>query len=290
MKICHEKTGLLKELAHFRLKKVSVGFVPTMGALHQGHLSLVTRSKKDNDINVVSIFVNPTQFNNPSDLLHYPRTFEKDAAMLKAAGVDVLFAPSAEEMYPGDAGTPAKEEFNFGALETVMEGKFRPGHFQGVAQIVKKLFALIEPDMAYFGEKDFQQLAVIRKMTKDLRLATNIIACPTERESTGLAMSSRNMRLSEKQKSDAAIISQTLFWLREHGRDYTLTVAKSMAIKQIEKSGTLQVEYLEIAEESTLKPMNDWNDSDKPRAFAAVQAGEVRLIDNASLLPVHAEI
>jgi len=290
MKICTLKEELVQDLSPYRLKKRTIGFVPTMGALHNGHLSLVKQSKSENDLTVVSIFVNPTQFNNAEDLTNYPRTEDADTQMLEKAGVDFLFMPSVTEMYASDgksfdAEKSGKEEFSFGELETVMEGKFRPGHFKGVAQIVKRLFEVVNPHKAYFGEKDFQQLAVIRQLVKDYHLDVDIIACPTMRESSGLAMSSRNLRLTDDQRKDAAVISTALHWLKYSGRRYSLEEAIKHAATMIESSGNLKVEYLEIADSNSLQAIKNWSSSEDPRAFAAVQAGKVRLIDNVSLSP-----
>jgi len=290
MKICTTKKELAAELDVYRLKKRTIGFVPTMGALHEGHLSLVKRSRSENDLTVVSIFVNPTQFNNAQDLKNYPRTVEADVKMLAAAGVDFVFEPSVDEMYPtkGSAfnvSATDKEDYRFGELETVMEGKFRPGHFKGVAQIVRRLLELTKPNKAYFGEKDFQQLAVIRKLVQDFSLPVEIIACPTLREPTGLAMSSRNMRLTPEQHREAAVISKALHWMKYTGQSYDLAEAIRHAVNMIESSGSLKVEYLDVADSVTLQPLKQWNDPGTMRAFAAVQAGEVRLIDNVSLSP-----
>jgi pantoate--beta-alanine ligase len=290
MKICTLKEELAAELDAYRLKKRTIGFVPTMGALHEGHLSLVKRSKSENDLTVVSIFVNPTQFNNAQDLKNYPRTIEADMKMLSGAEVDFVFEPSVNEMYDTNDSdfknsTTDKEEYRFGELETVMEGKFRPGHFKGVAQIVRRLLDLTKPNKAYFGEKDFQQLAVIRKLVKDYHLPVEIIACPTLREPSGLAMSSRNMRLTPELHSEAAVISTALHWMKYSGRSYSPKEATRHAVAMIESSGSLKVEYLEVADSETLQPINQWNITGTLRAFAAVQAGEVRLIDNVSLSP-----
>jgi len=289
MKICTEKSEVARGLSPYRLKKNTIGFVPTMGALHDGHLALVKRSKSENDITVVSIFVNPTQFNSQLDLKNYPKTLEADIRMLTAAGVDFLFAPTVDEMYSSREKNPSpetdKEQFDFGELETVMEGKFRAGHFKGVAQIVKRLFEVVLPSRAYFGEKDFQQLAVIRKLVQDYRLPVEITGCPTEREPTGLAMSSRNLRLTEQERREAAVISKALFELKNSGFRFSLAEAKKKAVEMIESSGKLKVEYLEIADAASLQPLNDWDGSSSARVFTAVKVGEVRLIDNVELAP-----
>ena len=259
----------------------TIGFVPTMGALHDGHISLVRRSKAENAVTVVSIFVNPTQFNNREDLEKYPRMPEADRRMLEAAGADVLFSPGEAEMYPEGS---LHESYDFGALDHVMEGANRPGHFNGVGQIVRRLFEAVQPGKAYFGEKDFQQLAVIRRLVAIAQLPVVVVACPTVREPSGLAMSSRNLRLSAPLRTEAAVIYRALQWLRENGRQHPLPAAAAKAAALIEASGVLNVEYLVIADEVSLQPAVAWDDRIPLRAFAAVQAGDVRLIDN---LPLH---
>jgi len=261
--------------------KKTVGFVPTMGALHEGHISLLRLAKNENDIVVVSIFVNPTQFNNPDDLKNYPRPIDSDKIKLEKAGADVLFLPSVNEMYPEQEAR--EPDYDFGELEKVMEGKHRPGHFRGVGQIVSKLFRIIHPDAAYFGEKDFQQLAIIRELVKQMKFPVRIVACPTIRESSGLAMSSRNERLTAKERQEASAISKALFFIRDEWKKYSPAEALQKAIQIIEHSGIMQVEYLEIADENTLQPLSEWDDSVPMRCFAAVLLGKVRLIDNVGL-------
>jgi pantoate--beta-alanine ligase len=285
MEVVEKAKDLAEMLNSYRKTGWSIAFVPTMGALHQGHLTLVEKAAAARTKTVVSIFVNPTQFTNPDDLKNYPRTVEADLEKLKSVNADVVFIPSAEEMYPsGMEGMNEKEkqEYNFGELENVMEGRFRPGHFKGVAQVVSKLFEMVKPDKAYFGEKDFQQLAVIRQLVKQKNYAIEIIGCETVREQDGLAMSSRNTLLTEENRKEAHAISKALFFIRDNRKDYSLDDIRRTAIKMIEESGTLHVEYLEIAEEETLQPVNEWNDK-KLRAFASVKAGNVRLIDNVAL-------
>ena len=278
MKVISQKTELTAALLPFRNRQASVGFVPTMGALHAGHIDLVKRAVKENEVAVVSIFVNPTQFNNATDLERYPRTPEADRNMLENAGAHFLFSPEAEEMYPGSMDLP---HLDLGELETVMEGKFRPGHFQGVAHIVWRLLDAVRPTRAYFGEKDFQQLAIIRHLVRMQKLPVQIIGCPTVRESSGLAMSSRNMRLSDAQRNEAAVISKALYWLKNSGKKYSLADAIRKASDSIENATGLKVEYLEVANENTLRPATEWGPD--LRAFAAVFAGDVRLIDNVAL-------
>ena len=264
-----------------RAEKFKIGFVPTMGALHQGHLSLVKRAKKENNKVVVSIFVNPTQFNNPEDLEKYPRMPEKDFEMLQSVGTDLIFFPDEKEMYPhGKAG---KADFDFGNLEKVMEGKFRPGHFKGVGQVVSRLFEIVDADNSYFGEKDFQQLAVIRELVRQKKFHVNIIGCPTVREPDGLAMSSRNLLLTPAMRAEATKISQALFYIRDHRNTKPLLALKEDAIRIIEETGQLKVEYLEVADEKTLEPVSELMPEKKYRCLTAVQAGNIRLIDNVQL-------
>lgn len=255
---------------------MSVGLVPTMGALHEGHLSLIRHARKDNDIVVASVFVNPVQFNNPIDLEKYPRTPEKDVAMLESAGCDAVFMPSVEEMYP----TKVEDHYDFGAIEHVMEGACRPGHFNGVAIVVRKLFEIVQPDRAYFGEKDFQQLAIISKLVKDYNINLEVVPCDIVREKDGLAMSSRNMRLNADERAIAPLIYKVL---RETVADYeTMSPAemKALALKKYADIKQFDVEYVEIADETTLQTVTDWKDSEHARIFVALQLGPVRLIDN----------
>ena len=253
----------------------SVGLVPTMGALHAGHISLVKRCRAENDIVVTSVFVNPTQFNDPADLEKYPRTLDHDVAMLREAGCDAVFAPSVEEMYPQQD----TRQFHFGPLEQVMEGVRRPGHFNGVAQIVTKLFDIVCPDRAYFGEKDFQQLAIIRQMVKDQHYPIQIVPCPIVREADGLAMSSRNTLLSADQRREVPLIAQTLFASRDMASKMTVRELRDWVIGRINASPAMQVEYFEIVDRDTLQPVGDW--TARPlQGCIAVQVGTIRLIDN----------
>ncbi len=268
-----ELTGLLSDE---RASGRSVGLVPTMGALHQGHVSLVNCCKEGNDVTVASIFVNPDQFNNPDDLKKYPRTLEEDLRMLEEAGCTIAFAPEVSTIYP----EPDRRVFDFGLLDRVMEGRFRPGHFNGVARVVSRLFEIIKPDRAYFGEKDFQQLAVIRKMTRMLELPVEIIACPTVREADGLAMSSRNRLLGPGQRKNASLINQTL---RQAARKKE---AKAGEIRQwvtdaINENPCLGLEYFEIVDARSLQPVRDDEFvTDGMIGCIAIYAGDVRLIDN----------
>ncbi|MCM1050652.1 MAG: pantoate--beta-alanine ligase [Paenibacillus sp.] len=255
----------------------TIGLVPTMGALHAGHLSLIERARRENDTVVVSVFVNPTQFNNPTDLATYPRTEEADATLLENAGVDYAFMPSVEEVYP----EPDTRQFDLGPVAEVMEGAMRPGHFNGVAQIVSKLFRFTEPTRAYFGEKDFQQIAVIRKMAQ-LEGFNNleIVDCPIKREADGLAMSSRNVRLTPEQRSIAPAISLVLRASLVKARGLSLADTKKWVIDTINAFPYMNVEYYEIVDAATMQPISDWSDAETPVGCITVFCGDVRLIDN----------
>lgn len=262
-------------------KGTSIGFVPTMGALHEGHLSLIRRAKAENQLTFCSVFVNPIQFNNPEDLDKYPRTLSTDAKLLEQVGCDVIFSPSAEEMYP--QGTTEVLELDWGMLDKVMEGKFRPGHFKGVAIVVKKLFSIIHPTRAYFGKKDYQQLAVIRRMVEQLQLPVAIIPCDTVREPDGLAMSSRNMRLTIAERQVAPVIYEVLCRVREKAGKIPVKELQEWAIKKIQEHPSIRVEYFEIGDKETLMPLENWSLKSRAVAFAAVFLGDVRLIDNLEL-------
>lgn len=258
----------------------TIGFVPTMGALHEGHLSLVEKAKKENDIVVVSIFVNPTQFDNVDDLINYPKTIEKDLSLLKSFNCDIVFTPTPEEIYADDIQS---QSFDFDGLEFQMEGKFRAGHFNGVGTIVERLFKVVKPHKAYFGEKDFQQIQIIRKMVEKRNLPVQIISCPIHREKDGLAMSSRNTRLTTAQRAAAPFIYETL----TKAKTLFGTKNASEVIKWVENEfknhPLFNLEYVEIADEEMLLPVETKNPTKKYRAFIAVFAGKVRLIDNISL-------
>ncbi|MBI3510299.1 MAG: pantoate--beta-alanine ligase [Bacteroidetes bacterium] len=257
-----------------------VGFVPTMGALHQGHKSLVEKARNENDLVVVSIFVNPTQFNDAGDLKKYPRTPDQDADLLLNAGCDILFVPSVDEMYP--AGFDEEEKTDLVGLDLVMEGRSRPGHFNGVVQVVKKLFSIVGECNSYFGEKDFQQLAIIRRMTKQLYLPVKIIACPTVRESGGLAMSSRNMRLSPEGRMAANNISKILFALKAKWKEMSTGEAKRFVEEAILAEKLFRLDYFDIVDRESLLP-SAANEKRNVIGCIAVFIGEVRLIDNVSL-------
>jgi pantoate--beta-alanine ligase len=252
-------------------------FVPTMGALHNGHLDLVRRALEKSSQVVVSIFVNPTQFNSKADLDKYPRTLERDIQLLMSVGEVIVFAPTVEEMYPQDF----KEiNLNLGELETVMEGQFRPGHFNGVVNVVNRLFQIVQPKYAFFGEKDFQQLAVINRMVELLDLSIEIIPCPTVREPNGLAKSSRNERLSDNEKNDALILIQTMNYVKENLLNFTPNELKIRG-EEYFNSGRLELEYLEIVDSKSLQSIENWNKD--ARICVAAYCGEVRLIDNMAL-------
>ena len=259
-----------------RAEGKSVGLVPTMGALHEGHASLVERSVDENEVTVVSVFVNPTQFNDKGDLERYPRTLEADCSLLERLGVDYVFAPSVEEVYP----EPDTRVFDFTPLDKVMEGVYRPGHFNGVAQIVSKLFMYVEPDRAYFGEKDFQQLAIIREMVRQMDFKLEIVGCPIVREQDGLALSSRNALLSDTQRHTALAISKTLFASVEYAKNHTLAETKKMVEEAIAATEGLELEYYEIVDGDTLQPVASWDDTAYVVGCITVYCGKVRLIDN----------
>ncbi len=276
MKLVKTINELQAELDAFRKQGKRIGLIPTMGALHAGHASLVKRSVADNDVTVVSVFVNPTQFNDKNDLAKYPRNLEADCKLLEQVGASFVFAPAVEEMYP----EPDTRRFSFAPLDTVMEGAFRPGHFNGVAQIVTKLFDAVQPDCAYFGEKDFQQLAIIREMVRQLGYKLTVVGCPIVREEDGLALSSRNARLSADERANALNISKTLFNSRAYAADHTLAETKRYVEDSIAAAPGLRLEYYQIVDGNTLQPVANWDDSAYIVGCITVFCGEVRLIDN----------
>ena len=253
-----------------------IAFVPTMGALHEGHLSLVRRALKENDCCIVSVFVNPTQFNNPRDLETYPRTLDADSRLLASIGTTALFAPEVETIYP----EPDTRVFHVGAVAEVMEGKYRPGHFNGVMQVVSRLFDLVQPDCAYFGEKDFQQIAVLRAMAREIKSPVEIIACPIVREEDGLARSSRNTLLSEEGRAQAPNIYRILSESRTWSKELSPKEVIERTTQLLDAIPTLRVEYFEIVDADTLQPITRWEDSPKPHGCITVYCGDVRLIDN----------
>lgn len=281
MEVFYEIEPLKKRLATLRAQGKSIGFVATMGALHLGHASLVEKSNQDNDITAVSIFVNPTQFNNQEDLEKYPRNLEADIKLLEENEADIVFAPSVSEMYP----EPDTRQFEIGPVADVMEGKFRPGHFNGVCQVVSKLLQIMEPDNAYFGQKDYQQIAVIRAMVKKYMrdFKGNIVSCPIKREQDGLALSSRNQHLSQEQRVSALVISKTLFAAKElAGKGASQKEITDFIKQQIATDANLCLEYVEIADKDTLQPIS--GDAPKNAVICiTVYDGKTRLIDNILL-------
>ena len=278
MKIVHTIAELRSILTAYRSENKSVGLVPTMGALHAGHASLVRRSVAENDVTVVSIFVNPTQFNDKNDLAKYPRTLEADCALLESIGATVAFAPSVEEIYP----EPDTRHFSYPPTDEVMEGGFRPGHFNGVCQIVSKLFMMVEPDKAYFGEKDFQQIAVIKAMVADQGYPLEICPCPIVREEDGLALSSRNSLLTDDERKIAVNISKALFASQKYAKTHTLPETRQWVVDTINAVEGLEVQYYEIVDGKSLLSLNSWDDSQDIVGCITVFCGQipVRLIDN----------
>ena len=276
MKLVHTIQELRAELDIQRKAGKKIGFVPTMGALHEGHASLVRRAVAENDVVVVSDFVNPTQFNDKNDLLKYPRTLEADCELLEKEGAAYVFAPSVEEVYP----EPDTRQFSYAPLDTVMEGKYRPGHFNGVCQVVSKLFMMVEPDKAYFGEKDYQQLAIIREMVKQMNFSLEIVGCPIVREADGLALSSRNARLSEKERLQALSISKTLFQSKEYAATHTVEETQKFVEDGIAAAEGLELEYFELVDGTTLQKISTWDETNYAVGCITVYCGEVRLIDN----------
>ena len=262
-----------------KLNNKKVGFVATMGALHQGHLSLIQFAKKENDAVVCSIFINPLQFNDKNDFDKYPKTLSADLALLEGQGCDVVFVPDFEEMYASEDAT----QFDFGKLDKVMEGVFRPGHFLGMAKVVKRLFDCVQPHTAYFGEKDFQQLAIIRKFTADLHLPVKIIGVPIMREKDGLAMSSRNTLLSADERIAASAIYKTLLETKQMAFKFPVETVKEFVLTNINRIPGFALEYFEIADADELQPTNSWNTLNPLMGFIVVRVGTVRLIDNIQL-------
>lgn len=278
MEIVTTIEGLDERLNGARREGKKIGLVPTMGALHVGHASLVSRSVKENDVTVVSDFVNPTQFNDKNDLKRYPRTLEADDNLLERLGVDYVFVPSVEEMYP----EPDNRHFSYPPIDTVMEGKFRPGHFNGVCQIVSKLFYAVKPDKAYFGEKDYQQIAVIKAMVKDLKIPVEICPCPIVRDKSGLALSSRNSMLTPDELKEAVNISQTLFASQKFAQEHSVNETHDYVVDTLNAFGGLKVQYYQIVDGETLKDVKDWGDTDTVVGCITVFCGHtpIRLIDH----------
>lgn len=264
-----------------KLKKTgkTIGFVPTMGALHQGHISLVEQSLKENDFTLVSVFINPTQFNNSEDLKKYPITTDNDIEILKKHGADAVYFPKVEDIYPNGL---TSEHYEFDGLEMQMEGKFRPGHFDGVATVIRRFFEIVQPLNAYFGEKDFQQLRIVQELVKNFHLPIQIVPVAIKREEDGLAMSSRNVRLTESQRKESPIIYQILLQAKEYLKNHSIEETKKFVEEKF-KETSFELEYFEIADEKNLLPVNEKLEGQKLRAFIAVFADEVRLIDNLDL-------
>lgn len=276
MIVIYSKEDLIEEIQDLKNLNQSIGFVPTMGALHNGHISLVRESVHKCDLTIVSIFVNPTQFNDKKDLEKYPRTLDADLKLLENTGCKYVFYPNEKDMYPSsDLRT-----FDFGPLENVMEGKHRPGHFNGVAQIVSKLFDVVKPDWVFFGQKDFQQVAIIRRLIDMMNYKIQLVSCPIIREENGLAMSSRNERLNLKERENAALIFKTLTKYSNLSDSYCVEDMKALIRKEINKSPFLDVEYIELVNENTLEAVNQWTNEFNIYACIAVHCGNVRLIDN----------
>ncbi|MBD3723399.1 MAG: pantoate--beta-alanine ligase [Flavobacteriaceae bacterium] len=281
MLVFNERKAIVSFLEPLIAQKKTIGFVPTMGALHDGHLSLLDKSLKENDVTVMSIFVNPTQFNNPEDLEKYPRNLESDVSKVEAFNKNVLiFAPSVSHIYKNNV---TSENFDFDGLENQMEGKYRPGHFDGVGTIVKRLFEIIRPTNAYFGEKDFQQLQIVKKMVEKVNLPVNVIGCPIFREKSGLAMSSRNERLSKEAKEKATIIFKILKAGKKYFEEHSALATQSFVEKEFSKHQDFKLEYFDIAEEKTLLPCIRKSKKKKYRGFVAVFIEDIRLIDNIGL-------
>ncbi len=276
MQVVQHKKDISELIRNFRSLGKSIGLVPTMGALHSGHLSLIQQCRKDNDISVASIFVNPTQFNDNEDLKNYPRNLDKDLNFLSAEECNLVFCPEVDEMYP----VPDKRVFDFGGLDNVLEGKHRPGHFNGVAQIVTKLFDSVKPDCAYFGEKDFQQLAIIKHIVVSLNLSIKIVPCPIIREEDGLAMSSRNILLSQDQRMAAPLILRTLNFAVEAQTKFKIEELIKWVTDEINSNPFLEVEYFEIVDDKKLLPVKSWDQNSGVVGCIAVKAGRIRLIDN----------
>lgn len=281
MIVCTTRKALEEQLAPLRAAGQVMGFVPTMGALHQGHISLITACRAQSDICVCSIFVNPTQFNDQSDLDKYPVTIAADKAMLEQAGCDILFLPDTKEMYP--EGLNPTDHIDIGSLGKVMEAVHRPGHFEGVMQVVKILLDIVQPDFLFMGEKDFQQCAVLRKMIRHFQLPVEMVVCPTIRESDGLAMSSRNVRLTQTQRSKATILSKVLLNMQLARNENSPGQLKQKGLEMLKEEPEITVEYLDLVDADTLLPVSQWEGHQHVQACVAVRLGDVRLIDNVNI-------
>ncbi len=281
MRVYEKRLDIEQDVAAIRKQNKSIGFVPTMGALHKGHLGLVQKAIDENDVVIVSIFVNPTQFNNSEDLVNYPRTLESDVQLISSISTEILiFAPSSDEVYDGETKSI---KYNFNGLELEMEGKFRPGHFDGVGTVLKHLFTITSPTRAYFGEKDFQQLQIVKKLVSIEKMSVKIIGCPIYREESGLALSSRNKRLNQQQLEAAPLIYRVLTQVNHDFGTKSVDTLYRWVKDQFTNTDILKLEYFEIAKVSDLKSITRKQKNTKYRAFIAVFAGEVRLIDNIAL-------
>lgn len=276
MLILYKITDVKHHIAEFKQKGKTIGFVPTMGALHQGHISLVEISKKQTDITVCSIFVNPTQFNNQADLKHYPRTPEADIKLLEAAGCDILYMPEVKDIYPEND----IRKFNFGYLDTILEGAHRPGHFNGVGQVVSILLEGVQPHKAFFGSKDYQQVMVVKDLVKQLKLPVEIIPCPILREPDGLAMSSRNTRLSVEERKIAALIPKMMQEGNQLIKEKGIDAAKQFINQQVSQVKEMKLDYYEVCNADTLEPIAEFSTKQQAVSLIAVFVGNIRLIDN----------
>ena len=281
MLLFNNQNELVSHLNSVSKNETTIGFVPTMGALHQGHLSLLEKALQNNSLVVISIFVNPTQFNNAADLAKYPKTLDKDIEKIKYISDDIIvFAPTVDDIYKGKT---VSQHFDFDGIENQMEGKFRPGHFDGVGTIVKRLFKIVKPTNAYFGEKDFQQLQIVKKMVEKAKIPVKVIGCPIYREANGLAMSSRNERLTAAERKDAAIIYKTISEAKNLFKTKSAAAVTEFVTKSIAKQSNFELEYFQIADEATLLPCTRKSSTKKYRAFIAVFVNKIRLIDTISL-------
>ena len=280
MQTFNERRAMEEWVAQAKEAGLTIGFVPTMGALHDGHISLIVKSKAQNDLTVCSVFVNPTQFDNAEDLEKYPRNTEEDTALLAAAGCDAVFFPAIHDMYPE---TTESESYEFNGLENQMEGRYRKGHFDGVATIVSRFFDLIQPDKAYFGEKDFQQLRIIEELVKQKNYPVKIVPMPIYRAKSGLALSSRNARLSEKFLKEAPQIFKILNLVNDWKNELSVTETIHQVEEEFRKTD-LKLEYFMLCDEKTLEPINSWDEAENIRAFVAAYAGKIRLIDNLKIV------
>ena len=281
MLLFNNQNELVSHLNSVSKNETTIGFVPTMGALHQGHLSLLEKALQNNSLVVISIFVNPTQFNNAADLAKYPKTLDKDIEKIKYISDDIIvFAPTVDDIYKGKT---VSQHFDFDGIENQMEGKFRPGHFDGVGTIVKRLFKIVKPTNAYFGEKDFQQLQIVKKMVEKTKMPVKVVGCPIYREANGLAMSSRNERLTAAERKDAAIIYKTISQAKNLFKTKSAAAVTEFVTKSIAKQSNFELEYFQIADEATLLPCTRKSSTKKYRAFIAVFVNKIRLIDTISL-------